>query len=189
MTRTFLALELPETAKTALRRQIGRLVRTLPEVRWVNPESLHLTLAFLGELDNAQLEAASQSAAKIAGIHAPFTLKLASLGTFSSSGFPRVVWVGVAGDQARLLALQAALIGELAARGFPREERPFAPHLTLARIKNPLSDTAFAALARALGEPASNVTWHADAISVMKSDLGQPSARYTALVRWPLVQP
>lgn len=186
MTRTFLALELPDAVKSALRRQIERLARVIPEVRWVDPASLHLTLAFLGELDDTRLEAATQAAMVVASAHAPFTLRLANLGTFGSARSPRVIWVGLAGEQAQLLALRAALTDDLAARGFPREERPFAPHLTLARIKATLADDALAALAQALGEPANAVSWQADAISVMKSELARPAARYTALSRWPL---
>ena len=189
MTRTFLALDLPDAVTDVLRRQIARLSQTIPEVRWVDPASLHLTLAFLGELDDARLEAATQSAMVVASAHAPFTLRLANLGTFGSAHSPRVIWVGLAGEQAQLLALQAALTDDLAARGFPTEERPFAPHLTLARIKASLSDDALTALAQALGKSANTVSWQADAISVMKSELVRPTARYTALSRWPLALP
>ena len=189
MTRTFLALELPAPVNNALRRRIERLATTIPEVRWVDPESLHLTLVFLGELDDAQLESATQAASHIAGSDAPFELRLAGLGTFGSAGSPRVVWVGLAGERTRLLALQDALVDDLAARGFPREERPFAPHLTLARIKKPLPDSALAALSRTLAEPAINASWQADAISVMKSEPARPAARYTTLSRWPLMLP
>ena len=146
----------------------------IPEVRWVDPASLHLTLAFLGELDDARFEAATQTARPVAGVHAPFTLRLAGLGTFGSARSPRVIWVGLAGEKARLLALRAALTDDLAARGFPREERPFSPHLTLARIKTPLTDDALTVLARALHEPAPDVTWRAEAIAVMKSELYVP---------------
>jgi RNA 2',3'-cyclic 3'-phosphodiesterase len=189
MTRTFLALELPETVKDVLRRRIERLARVLPEVRFMDVAALHLTLAFLGELDDARLEAASQAAAEAASAHTPFTLRLASLGTFGPAHAPRVIWVGLAGEMARLLALQSTLADALAARGFAREARPFAPHLTLARIKKPLSDAALTVLARMQAEPTADATWRADAISVMKSELVRPAARYTALARWPLIQP
>lgn len=189
MTRVFLALELPDAVRSALRRNIDRLTRMLPEVRWVDAASLHVTLAFLGEIDAKKLEAATHAAAAVAAVHAPFTLRLAGIGAFGSARAPRVIWVGLAGEQTRLQALQAALADDLAARGFPREQRPFAPHLTLARIKKPLSDVGFIALAQAQGEPAVNGAWKVDAISVMKSELVRPAARYTALSRWPLAQP
>ncbi len=189
MTRTFLALELPDAVKNALRRRIERLARMIPETPWVSLESLHVTLAFLGALDDARLEAATQAAAAVAALHTPFSLRLAGVGTFGSARSPRVVWMGLAGEKALLLALQADLADDLTARGFPREERPFAPHLTLARVKKPLSDAAMATLARLQREPAPNATWQVDAISVMKSELLRPAARYTALSRWPLAHP
>lgn len=189
MTRTFLALELPETIKAVLRRRIERLAHALPEVRFVDVAGLHLTLAFLGELDNAHLAAATEAAEEAASAHAPITLRLARLGTFGSARSPRVIWVGLAGEVAQLGALQSTLADALAARGFPREARPFAPHLTLARIKKPLSDDLLAALARLQGEPASDAAWQADALSVMKSELLRPAALYTALSRWPLAAP
>lgn len=189
MTRTFLALELPETIKAVLRRRIERLAHALPEVRFVDVAGLHLTLAFLGELDNAHLAAATEAAEEAASAHAPITLRLARLGTFGSARSPRVIWVGLAGEVAQLGALQSTLANALAARGFPREARPFAPHLTLARIKKPLSDDLLAALARLQGEPAPDAAWQADALSVMKSELLRPAALYTALSRWPLAAP
>ena len=189
MTRTFLALELPDAIKAALRRRIERLAHALPEVRFVDVAGLHLTLAFLGELDNAHLAAATEAAEEAASAHAPITLRLARLGTFGSARSPRVIWVGLAGEVAQLGALQSTLADALAARGFPREARPFAPHLTLARIKKPLSDDLLAALARLQGEPAPDAAWQADALSVMKSELLRPAALYTALSRWPLAAP
>ena len=189
MTRTFLALELPETIKAVLRRRTERLAHALPEVRIVDVAGLHLTLAFLGELDNAHLAAATEAAEEAASAHAPITLRLARLGTFGSARSPRVIWVGLAGEVAQLGALQSTLADALAARGFPREARPFAPHLTLARIKKPLSDDLLAALARLQGEPAPDAAWQADALSVMKSELLRPAALYTALSRWPLAAP
>jgi len=189
MTRTFLALELPDAVKAVLRRRIERLAHALPEIRFVDVAGLHLTFAFLGELDDARLAAATEAAEVAASAHAPCTLRLATIGAFGSARAPRVIWVGLAGEVARLRALQSTVADALEARGFTREARPFAPHLTLARIKKPLSDAALTALARAQSEAAPDATWKADAISVMKSELVRPTARYTALSRWPLTAP
>ena len=186
-TRTFLALELPEPVKAVLRRRIERLAHALPDVRFVDVAGLHLTLAFLGELDETQLAAATGAAEEAASVHAPFTLRLNNLGAFGSARSPRVIWVGLAGDVARLRAVQSTVADALEARGFGREARPFAPHLTLARIKKPLSDASLATLARMQSEPAPDANWRADAISVMKSELLRPAARYTALSHWPLI--
>ena len=186
MTRMFLALELPDTVKAVLRRRIERLAHALLDVRFVDVAGLHLTLAFLGELADERLAAATGAAEESAKSHAPFTLRLANIGAFGSARAPRVIWVGLSGEVARLRALQSTVADGLEARGFAREARPFAPHLTLARIKKPLSDAALTALIRAQSEPAPDATWQADAISVMKSELARPAARYTALSCWSL---
>jgi 2'-5' RNA ligase len=186
MTRIFLALELPDAIKNALRRRIERLARMIPEVHWVDPVSLHVTLAFLGEIDEVHIATVEQATRAVAGAHASVSLRLAGLGTFGSARSPRVIWMGLAGEKTQLLALQSALADALAENGFPREERPFSPHLTLARLKKPLTDDALTLLARVQREPAPEATWRAEAISVMKSELLRPAARYTALSRWPL---
>ena len=76
MTRTFLALELPDAVKAVLRRRIERLAHALPDVRFVDIAGLHLTLAFLGELDETELAAATGAAEEAASAHAPFALRL-----------------------------------------------------------------------------------------------------------------
>jgi 2'-5' RNA ligase len=186
MTRTFLALELPDHVRAALDGEIARLSAQLHIQSWAKTEKLHLTLAFLGELDDAQLAAATDGAVEVAPMFKPFPLQLAGLGTFGPPRAPRVIWAGVGGDVARLLALQAQLVGALAACGFPREERPFSPHLTLARIKAPLPPAELARLPQLLAASGARARWTADALAVMKSELLRPAARYTRLARVPL---
>jgi 2'-5' RNA ligase len=186
MTRTFLAVELTDAVRTALEREIARLARAAPHARWVDPDGMHLTLAFLGELDDARLSEATAAAKETAADCHPFTLRLARLGSFGPPHSPRVIWAGVGGDVPRLLALQERLAGALEGRGFPREPRPFAPHLTLARVKVPLPPAEVASLPRLLVAPVMPAVWPVDAIAVMKSELQRPAARYTRLARVPL---
>src|SRR5262245_10760455 len=122
MTRIFLAIELGGEAEAALERETARLARALPEVRWAKASNLHLTLAFLGELDATQLAAAMEAAVEVAGGARPFTLRIEGLGTFGPAWAPRVVWAGLAGETQALLAVQRRLAQALEARGFPREE-------------------------------------------------------------------
>lgn len=190
MTRTFLAIELHDDVRAVLARETARLARAMPMIRWGDPDSIHLTLAFLGELDDAQLTAATEAAREIAPRFAPFSLALGRLGAFGPPHAPRVVWVGVAGQVPGLLALQDALAGALEVRGFPREARPFAPHLTLARIKSPLPPPTLAALLRLFAAPpAANASWLVGEIAVMKSELLRPAARYIRLASAPLGAP
>ena len=189
LTRTFIAIELNDDARAALQRRIARLGRSLPTVRWVDPASLHLTLAFLGELDDAQLADATSAARDAASASSPFTLSLGELGTFGPRRAPRVIWTSISGDTNAVLALQQRLVGALTSRGFPREERPFSPHLTLARLKQPLSPDAFSqleALQRAPIPPAERATFPVDHIAVMKSEPLPSGARYTRLATCPV---
>jgi 2'-5' RNA ligase len=186
-TRTFIAVELPNAARAALQAHIARLGRALPRVRFQSPDSQHLTLAFLGDLDDEHLAAATQSAIAAASTAPPFTLTVAGFGVFGPPYAPRVLWCGVGGDILALLRLQAALADELEAAGFPREERPFTPHLTLARLKQPLDSAALQRLSGIRANPSvAEIPFAVDSLSVMKSELLRPAARYTCLRVCPL---
>lgn len=196
MTRTFLAIELNDAARSYLHQQVQQLTRALPRVHWVDPETLHLTLAFLGELEDAQLEQATRTALEIAEASQPFSVRIGALGQFGPAQQPRVIWMGVAGNLQPLLDLQARLAGRLTQDGFPPEERAYAPHLTLARIKTLLSAEELAALRRLISAsaPASSRGRQPHQasdqmppaipvahLSVMKSELTRAGARYTCL--------
>jgi 2'-5' RNA ligase len=196
MTRTFIAIELQDEVRSHLRREIQRLMPALPHARWVDPTTLHLTLAFLGELDEEQLEQATDAALMVARTAQSFRLHMGSPGIFGPAHSPRVIWISVAGDLNRLLGIQSHLAARLVASGFPPEERPYAPHLTLARIKEPLTNQELAALRRliASGQTANKQhrlaappdapsipTIIVEHLSVMKSELTSAGPRYTRL--------
>jgi 2'-5' RNA ligase len=190
-TRTFIAIELPDGVRAALRRELAHLASALPAIRWVGAESLHITLAFLGALDDAQLAAATDATEEAARAHRPLRLEIVGLGTFGREWAPRVIWAGVGGQSNRLLALQESVAAALAARGFPREERPFSPHLTLARVKDRLDEATLATLhARTQSQRRAKLgAWEVEHIAVMKSELLRPAARYTCLRAFPLTEP
>ena len=182
MTRTFIAVDLNDAVTLALERQIAVLAIALPGVRWVDPAALHLTLAFLGELDESQVVAATEAAEASASQAQPFRLAIAGLGAFGSPKAPRVIWAGLGGDLAALRGLHADVARELQARGFPPEERAFSPHLTLARIKQPLRPDAVSRLSMLMAEPVDNgASMRVDALDVMKSELRRDGALYTLL--------
>ena len=133
--RLFLAVELPREIKEALDRIVadvrGAGIRGL---RAVNPEGIHLTLKFLGEVDRSRIERIVDEARRVARAHRPFTLELEGLGGFPSGDAPRVLWVGITGDTEPMLALQRELEEALEPLGFSKERREFRPHLTFARV-------------------------------------------------------
>jgi RNA 2',3'-cyclic 3'-phosphodiesterase len=186
--RTFLAVALSDAAREALQREISSLAKALPSVRWGNVASLHLTLAFLGELDDERLAAAHEATQAAASQGAPFALTLDQLGTFGPSHAPRVIWAGVGGEVAALRRVQTTLAHELDARGFPPQEHPdYAPHLTLARVRDRLPAPELVALQQRVGTRlAHTATWTVTRLDVMRSELVRPAARYTTLASYPL---
>ena len=132
MPRLFIALALPD----AVLRSLEPLARGLGDVRWLAADQQHLTLRFIGELDQGRLDEVAEALALVEGL--PLELRLEGLGHFPRRGEPRVLWVGVARN-AELASLKRRIDRALAAVGVAPEGRKFAPHVTIARIRGPLS--------------------------------------------------
>ena len=182
MTRTFIALELDATQQHFLDAIMRQGKHLLPDLRWVDSTGIHLTLAFLGELDDARLAQASEAAVYAAQIAQPFTYRFSGLGTFGPSRQPRVLWMGVSEPAGTLRVVHQALSLALEQRGFATEERPFSPHLTLARIKSPLTPEQVQVLQQFLSHHQfASPAYHVTHLSVMKSELARSGARYTCL--------
>lgn len=182
MTRVFIALEVGEAARATLRQTCASLGHALPGVRWVDAASLHLTLAFLGELDDAAVATLTETALAVAAGAQPFALRLDRLGVFGPEWAPRVIWAGVGGETERLRAVQAALARALVAQGFPLGDRRFAAHLTLARLKRGPDEAAVERLrARLRGPALPPSAWNVADLRVMRSDLSRAGAVYTPL--------
>src|SRR5512136_2172313 len=134
--RAFIAIELPPSILDELGRIEARFKPQVPDacIRWVKPDSIHLTLKFLGQVpsDQIQLITASLRAAVVA--HHAFTLEVAGAGCFPNLSRPRVVWVGVQEEGHPLHALQRAVENAITPLGYPTEQRDFTPHLTLGRV-------------------------------------------------------
>ena len=141
--RAFIAIDLPPAVKAALADVAATLDGRVPRgavgtaaVRWVRPEQMHLTLRFLGDTPTERLPALADALDTLAAGHTPFTLHLSDVGCFPNARRPRVVWVGLGGEEAKLLALVAALEAALRPLGWPPEDKPFRAHLTLGRVKD-----------------------------------------------------
>lgn len=178
--RLFLALDLPPEAETALARVVAELARIGADVRWVGRGKAHLTLKFLGATDPRRVP---EVEAALDALHWPSGLALAlhGLGRFPPRGPARVVWAGLEGDVGPLGDLAASLDEQMAACGFPRESRPFAPHVTLGRVRGPraLRDLD-AAIERA------SPGFHVDLprlcrVVLYRSELAPGGSRYTPL--------
>ncbi|MGL4649207.1 MAG: RNA 2',3'-cyclic phosphodiesterase, partial [Caldilineaceae bacterium] len=142
--RLFVAVELPVSAQSNLRVVQQRLDAHLraaalqQTLRWTAPENIHLTLRFLGETSAAQRVSIEAGLARVAQEHAPHIVEIVGLGVFPSFRRPSVLWAGLRGTpqaMAVLMAMQAACEQVAREAAFPAEDRPFSPHLTLARFR------------------------------------------------------
>ena len=135
-TRTFIAIEMPAKVKDLIASHVERLKGLVPRgVKWVDPQTTHLTLAFLGNLPNERLSALSRIVDAVAADSPPLRLRTGLLGAFPSPTRPRVVWLGLEGDTQLLAVTQHRLQDALETDGFPREQRTLKPHITLGRAR------------------------------------------------------
>lgn len=133
--RSFIAIDLSPEVKSALASLIKNLQQIRADIRWVSKNSFHLTMKFLGEITETDLDQIVINMETIARQSQPFSLECRSTGYFPEKGTPRVLWAGVV-LSAELKDLQRRLEGTFEKLGFPKEEREFHPHLTLGRVKS-----------------------------------------------------
>lgn len=185
MVRVFCAVDLSAEARKKAAEHITSLRQQVPEshAKWERPEKLHLTLKFLGDISTADVVLLTRAAQTTAVSIKPFELALDGTGFFPPRNLARarVLWLGVLDPTGSLGQLQAALETACADQGFAREERPFSPHLTLARLRGEKSDQM---LARAhQSTPFAKITFSVSELMVMKSELLPTGSRYTPLAR------
>jgi len=184
MTRTFIALELNDSLQRFLGKIMRQMAQELPNIRWVDPFTIHLTLAFLGDLNDERLATAMQATEVAAQQVTPFVWSLSHLGIFDSVLYPRVIWIGINESSGRLQQLHRVLNHQLERQSFVVEKRPFSPHLTLARIKLPLKPEERQSLQHLLAETKITVSAPVQRVSqvlVMKSELLRSGAQHTCL--------
>jgi len=132
--RSFIAIPLSDSIKSKVATIQNRLKPTLPDVRWVKPETMHLTLHFFGDLNDESLEKAGSVMVSIGSLIPPFSMTLSGIDAFPSPSRARVFWLGIKCD--RINGLYAALETGLEEVGFVREKRAFHPHITLGRCRS-----------------------------------------------------
>lgn len=183
--RLFIALDLAADVRTMLRDTQARLQHRRLPVRWVDPDGAHVTLKYLGSVEHGQVDLLAAHLATIAVRHQPFTLRTGALGAFPDLQRTRVVWLAIDGDRTPLGQLRDDVEHTIAPLGFPTEDRPFAPHLTLGRTHKDVTAQDRAVVGRAIGEQAAPraVAWGVDAITLFRSDSGPAGARYTIINR------
>ncbi|MCC6329927.1 MAG: RNA 2',3'-cyclic phosphodiesterase [Acidobacteria bacterium] len=185
MKRIFIAIDISEEARQMTASYIDSLRRAFPMLRvgWERPEKLHLTLKFLGDVNDATLEKVRQAAMDIASAAGPFRLSLTGTGRFPPKGDPKTLWIGVE-DDGQLSAVAARLEDSLHRIGLKAEKRRFTPHLTIGRLREPERSRELAQchLDSSFGPAAFDVRQ----ITIYESRLQPKGSIYTQLVSLPL---
>jgi RNA 2',3'-cyclic 3'-phosphodiesterase len=183
--RLFVAIEPPASALDELASAVAPLQAAAPELRWTSRNAWHVTVAFLGEVDEAILPGLSTRLARAAHRHPPLELALAGGGAFPAPARARVLWAGLCAERSvlRLLAASVAAGARRAGAPPPDEGRKYSPHLTVARCREPADVSPLTAALSAF----SGTEWTASSIHLVRSylDGGRPS-RYEDVGEWPL---
>src|SRR5438067_4019640 len=188
--RLFVAADVPDAAREAIAAEQKRIASALRgsagSLRWVKPNHSHLTLVFLGDVEDARVASVVDAVGRDVDA-LPFDIAFEALGAFPPRGAPRILWIGIGAGAAALVDLQRELTRRVAALGIPLEDRPFHPHLTLARWRDSrpldrqraLAQTPAGAIARACIRGA----------TLYQSRLSPAGPSYTALARATLSGP
>ncbi len=192
--RVFIGLDIPEDIRAAIARYMDGLRNFAPDVRWVRPESFHVTLKFIGEQKPEQVERIKRELATLKS--APFDISFRETGFFPNAKRPRVFWVGIHASDA-LPTLAGAVDEAVSRTGVPVETNPYKPHLTLSRAGSgrphpkpgDQPDNKLARLAgklQSLPQPDFG-TMTAREFYLYESKLSPSGARYSKLQAFPLV--
>jgi len=181
--RTFIAIELPDQIKDKLAELQALLKKSGADVKWVKPDNIHLTLKFLGEIDEEKAIKVAEIMEDTARGAQQFQINLSSCGAFPKIEFPRVIWVAIDPGDLEAKALSKDLEEKIEKLGIPKEERPFSAHITIGRVRSLLNKDK---LIKALKEAESyfggkNIGFGVTKITLFKSALGPSGPSYAAL--------
>jgi 2'-5' RNA ligase len=183
--RTFVGVDLGKAIRDRTIALQNALAQTGTEVKWVEPDNLHVTLLFLGEVDDREVPKVCRIVGERSLEQPAFLMSVETVGCFPNPRRPRVLWVGVGEGTQPLCALHDALEEPLQELGYRREERRYTPHITLGRVKSDRpTEKLSAALAKHAGWKGGEVT--VQELRVMSSELTPQGPVYTVLSRAPL---
>ena len=184
MLRSFIAIELSETLKNELTGLQLKLKKCGADVRWIKPENIHLTLKFLGDIEEQIVENIVKTIKGTCKEFKPFSIDIKGTGLFPNPRSPRVLWVGVNGSE-DVIRFQGEIKDRMSALGFKREKRRFIPHLTLGRFKSPQGKGPLLEKIELLKSSSFGII-NVLTISLMQSELSPAGAQYRRLANIPL---
>jgi 2'-5' RNA ligase len=182
MIRAFIAIDLPDDVRAAIEEAQARLKRAHVGVKisWTKIDNLHLTLQFLGYVEEAVVDPIKSGLQHATNGHQPFDVSVHGAGAFPTENRARVIWVGCDDAEGRLKMLARAVQDAMRPLGFEPEHREFSAHLTLGRVKVPRPDVALTRAIESLKNTAFG-TLRVEAIHLFESQLHPEGSIYTKL--------
>ncbi|HEX6649955.1 MAG TPA: RNA 2',3'-cyclic phosphodiesterase [Pyrinomonadaceae bacterium] len=181
--RVFCAVELPDAVRVRLQKHITGLREGVPDVpaSWTRVENIHLTVKFFGNVAVDQIPKISEATSRAVKDFDSFQIEIGGIGVFPKLSRAQVLWIGVSDLSGKLLELQRRLENEFAKAGFPKEDRAYKPHLTIARIRKPEG-------ARRLADAHLNMSFEpaeliVNELILFRSELSSKGSKYTAISR------
>jgi 2'-5' RNA ligase len=186
--RVFCAVEVPEQVRQTVLQHIAGLREAVPDAKasWARDANLHLTLKFLGEIPQTSVADLSSAASRAVAALSPFSIRLEQAGVFPKQGQPRVLWIGINDSSGKLGELHTQLEDEALKAGFEKDDRPFHPHLTIARLRQPHHAGALATAHKQMEFSPLEVP--VSELLVIRSELSSTGSRYSVISRHTLLE-
>ncbi len=184
--RTFVALDIDNVVRSRALQLIDYFRQARADVKWVEPENLHITLKFLGDVPSREIYHVCQAVQKAAASIEPFSICVQGAGAFPDALRPRTIWLGLTSGLQELGELHRRVEDALFELGYPREGRPFKAHLTLGRVRR--SSPGLARLAQLIHEQADYeaAATSVEEVVVYSSELSPDGPSYEPLAFAPL---
>lgn len=184
--RCFIAIVIPDSLKKQIIEMTDLLKKYDADIKWVNPENIHLTLKFLGNTPQSLLTKINDTLNEAVLPYSPFHIKIYGTGVFPNKKHPRVIWIGIK-DSEILINLRNAIEQSISSLGYQKDEKEFKPHLTLGRVR---SQKGIMHIINNLEDFKDKDfgTIYVDNIKLMKSDLKPKGAEYSCLYDIPIIR-
>jgi len=179
MIRTFIAIELPAEVKRLVRQIQEKLGESTEGIRWVKDENLHLSVKFLGNVEENKINDISTAIENAAKDFSVIKLDTGQPGVFPNEKRPRVLWLGIEGDVEQFVRLSKTCESELSKLDYEKDEREIKPHITIGRIRDPKKQKGLVTVLRDLS--VESIKFKADSLNLMRSELNQKGAVYSIL--------
>lgn len=181
--RTFIAIELPQEVRGSLSQLQNQLKTTGADVKWVEPKNIHLTLKFLGDIDDERLDKIKTILEDTVENKNTYLLRLSSIGAYPKINYPRVIWIGAEEGDNQTQEIAKILEEKISKIGIPKETRPYSSHITIGRVRSSLNRQKLVwnlcALENKLSEE--NLEFWVNKITLFKSTLTPKGPIYEVL--------